>query len=186
MAARVVFIYGPAAAGKFTIGSRVADALEIPLFHNHLTVDLALSLFEFGSEGFKAVRAAIWRTAFREAARSGTAFVFTFHPEATVETGLVQELIETIEGEKGSVFLVELLCARETVLERLDAPSRKAFGKLTDASLYQTIEAAGGFDYAGLPEPALQIDTTVMQPEAAAAVIVDALRARDGASEDAE
>ena len=76
----VVFIFGPAAAGKHTIGTKVAADLGIALFHNHLTVDLARHLFEFGSDGFRRLRADIWRSAFRESARADTSFVFTFHP----------------------------------------------------------------------------------------------------------
>ena len=44
----VVFLYGPPASGKHTIGKRLSALLNIPLFHNHLTVDLATTLFEFG------------------------------------------------------------------------------------------------------------------------------------------
>ena len=45
----VFFIFGPAAAGKYTIGKLVSESLALPLFHNHLTVDLVATLFEFGS-----------------------------------------------------------------------------------------------------------------------------------------
>jgi len=171
----IVFIYGPAAAGKYTIGLALSKKLDIPLFHNHLTVDLASCLFEFGSDAFRTLRADIWRAAFRESAKADRSFIFTFHPEATVDQSLVDELAKTVEDSGGSIFFVELECSRATVLERLEMGSRKLFGKLTDPVLYEEIDASGGFEYGGLPSPGLRIDTESMNPTEAAKAIVDAL-----------
>ena len=137
----VIFIYGPAAAGKYTIGSKVSESTGLALFHNHLTVDLVSSLFEFGSDGFKGLRSNIWRSAFLASAKENKSFVFTFHPESTVEDSLVSELQEIIENEGGSIFFVELTCSTTAVLERIENESRKQFGKLTDPDLYQSIDA---------------------------------------------
>lgn len=106
-------------ARTHTIGSQLSQLTGLPLFHNHLAVDAALSLFEFGTQGFRNVRAAVWRTAFQEAARSGRSFIFTFQPEASVEPLLITELVESIEAAGGVVVFVELQCPREVVLGRL-------------------------------------------------------------------
>jgi broad-specificity NMP kinase len=53
---KVIFIHGPPAAGKLTIASLLSEMTGLPLFHNHLTVDLVKSLFEFGSPGFIKLR----------------------------------------------------------------------------------------------------------------------------------
>jgi len=174
----VVFIHGPAAAGKFTIGSIVAAATGLPLFHNHLAVDVALSLFAFGSFGFRNLRAEIWRAAFREAASEGRSFIFTFHPEATVEPALVDELAAIVAGPGGSMVFVELTCSHATVLDRLGMESRKRFGKLTDPVLYEKIRSEGGFDFPGLPESDIRIDTDSVAPADAAQMIVAVLEAR--------
>jgi len=171
----VVFLYGPAAAGKYTIGSEVAQALDIPLFHNHLTVDLTSCLFEFGSEGFKKLRADIWRAAFRGCANERQSFVFTFHPEASVERSLIGELTEIIEQADGKLYFVELECSTTVILERLGMESRKQFGKLTDIDLYRAIDADGGFEYEGLPQPDMRIDTEFIEPLLAAKSIIGAL-----------
>ena len=73
----VVFIHGPAASGKHTVGSRLSEITGLPLFHNHLAVDAAKSLFGFGTSLFNNVRAAIWRTAFEEAAALRTRASFS-------------------------------------------------------------------------------------------------------------
>ena len=56
---QVIFIHGPAASGKHTIGAELSRLTGLPLFHNHLAVDTALSLFAFGTPEFKNVRASI-------------------------------------------------------------------------------------------------------------------------------
>jgi hypothetical protein len=172
----VVFIYGPAAAGKHTVGSALSAELGIPLFHNHLTVDLALSLFEFGSTGFKNLRAEVWRLAFGNAAKDDVSFIFTFQPEASVEPSLVEDLGAQVRASGGTVFFVELVCSHATVLSRLGAESRRQFGKLTDTDLYEQIHAAGGFDFEGMPPADIRIDTDSVPPIEAARMIAEALQ----------
>lgn len=177
----VIFIHGPAAAGKYTIGALVAQQLGLPLFHNHLTVDLATSLFDFGTEPFKRLRAEIWHASFRASAEADQSFVFTFHPEATVEKTVIDGLRATVADAGGVLYFVELVCSRAGVLERLQSESRQRFGKLTDPDLYEAIEARGGFAFTGLPPPDLRIDTESLDPEETAAVIVEWIgRSSDG------
>jgi hypothetical protein len=171
----VIFIYGPAAAGKHTIGSELSRLTGLPLFHNHLAVDAALSLFEFGTPGFKNVRSTIWRTAFQEAARSSRSFIFTFQPEASVEPGLIMELIASIESTGGTVVFVELLCPQEVILGRLGNASRASFRKLTDPNLYRALEEQGAFAFPPMPTPLLRIDTNELAPEMAAKKIAMAV-----------
>ena len=174
---QVIFIHGPAASGKHTIGSQLSRLTGLPLFHNHLAVDTALSLFEFGTPGFKNVRASIWRTAFQEAARAGRSFIFTFHPEASVEPDLVSELVDLTVAAGGAVVFVELLCTHDAILERLGNSSREKFRKMTDASLYQQLEEQGAFVYPPLPKPLIRVNTNELAPEAAANQIAQAIRA---------
>jgi hypothetical protein len=172
---QVIFVHGPAASGKHTIASQLSRRTGLPLFHNHLAVDAALSLFEFGTPGFKNVRSAVWRAAFQEAARASRSFIFTFHPEASVEPQLITELVESIESTGGSVVFVELQCAPEIVLERLVSPSRANFRKLTDPNLYKILEKQGAFAFPPLPVPLLRIDTSELPPEVAANQIAAAI-----------
>jgi hypothetical protein len=171
----VIFIHGPAAAGKYTIGSALAARRGLPLFHNHLAVDLAISLFPFGSPGFRRVRAVAWHAAFEEAAASGTSFVFTFQPEATVAPDLVEQLVACVERTGGRVYSIALTCAREVVASRLGESSRQRFGKLTDPALYARIERDGGFEFRPLPRPLVTIDTGATSVEGSVALIDAAL-----------
>lgn len=172
---QVVFIHGPAASGKHTIGQLLAAHTGLPLLHNHLAVDQALAQFPFGSPGFVQLRARLWRTAFEEATAARRSFIFTFHPEATVDPQLVQELCMIVEAGGGRVHFIELTCPRDAILARLGNESRSAFGKLTDPELYEEIERRGGFRFPPLPEPLLRIDTGLVSAARAAMQIAAAL-----------
>lgn len=169
---QLVFIHGPAAAGKYTVGVELSRLTGLPLFHNHLAVDAALALFDFGSAGFIALRSAIWQVAFAEAAQARRSLIFTFQPEASVAPGFVPGLVAQVEAVGGRVLFVQLTCSIAVQEERLVAPSRAAFRKLRDVGILRQAIAAGGMAYPPLPDSGLTIDTTHMAPEAAAHRIV--------------
>lgn len=174
--AQLVFLYGPPACGKFTVGRLVAEAMELPFFHNHLTVDAVLRLFPFGSPGFRELRAAFWRASFALAGEHGCSLLFTFNPESTVEPRLLEEMFSSYRARGGRVRMIALTCEEAEIEARLGAESRREFGKLTDLEIYRQARAAGAFelDFAFAPE--LTVDTTTQAPAEAAARIVDHLR----------
>ncbi len=171
----LVFIHGPAAAGKYTIGRALSELTGLPLLHNHLAVDAAATLFEFGTRGFRELRAALWRSCFESATRHRRSFIFTFHPEASVDPALIDQLTATVTDAAGRVHFVALTVSPDSLLGRLDNASRQQFGKLTDKALYKEIERAGGFDFPALPDPLLTVDTDQHSPDAAARLIRDRL-----------
>lgn len=164
----VIFIHGAPASGKHTIGRRLSELTGLPLFHNHLAVDVAKSLFAFGTRPFSRLRATIWRTAFAEAMASGTSFIFTFNPESTVEPALIEELCRIVGQGKGRIYFVQLVCSRETVVRRMANESRTRFGKLVDPGVYLELEARGAFAFPPLPEATVVVDTDALSAELAA------------------
>ena len=67
----LIFLHGPAAAGKLTTARALEALLGHPVFHNHLVVDTLTTVFPFGSEPFVRLREEFWLQVFTEAARSG-------------------------------------------------------------------------------------------------------------------
>ena len=174
----VLFVYGPPASGKHTIGSLLSPILNIPLFHNHLVVDAAQALFDFGTPEFIALRATLWRESFAAAAAARQSFIFTFNPEATVAYALLEEMLAPIHAASGQVHFVELQCDDKTISERLSEPGRAMFGKLSDKQLYASLKAAGSFDFPSLPAPMISIDTAGHAPIESAQLIALAFRNR--------
>ena len=169
---RLVFIHGPPAVGKLTVARELAELTGLPLFHNHLAVDVLTPLFEFGSPPFVRLRELIWLSVFQEAAKNDISLIFTFAPERTVRPSFVQDTISTIEarGGGGVVHFVRLTCSAGEAERRLTSPSRTEFGKLKSLDQYRELTRAGAFDYPELPA-ALTIDTGALSPRDAAVTI---------------
>ncbi len=148
----------------------LAELTGLPLFHNHLAVDVLTPLFEFGSASFVKLRELIWLSVFQEAAKNDVSLIFTFAPERTVRASFIQDTITTIEARGGVVHFVRLTCNAGEIEHRLTSPSRAEFGKLRSLDQYQTLTRAGAFDYAELPA-ALTIDTGAVSPREAAVAI---------------
>jgi chloramphenicol 3-O-phosphotransferase len=171
---QLVFLHGPAAAGKLTVARAVAGRTGFALFHNHLVVDAVAAVFPFGSPEFRRLRERFWLETFEAAAREGRSLVFTFAPEATVSAGLPQDVVATVEDNGGRVRFVQLTCPADELARRVDNADRAAFGKLRDRDLFLRLSAVGAFDY---PEIAseLTLDTSTRSPDEAAERIVSGL-----------
>jgi shikimate kinase len=49
---KLVILFGPPAVGKMTVGQELAKATGLKLFHYHVTIELVLNFFEFGTKEF--------------------------------------------------------------------------------------------------------------------------------------
>jgi len=166
---RLIFIYGPPAAGKLTVGECLAARTGYKLFHNHLTVDLAHALFEFGSAPFGRYVEHLRFEAFETAARAGLAgMIFTFVYALGADDGFVRAVQEIIERFEGEVCFVQLVCDRAALEQRVQGASRQRFRKITDGAL---LRAVIGRHEVFQPIPfvsSLTIDTTELAAEEAA------------------
>ena len=171
---RLVFIYGLPATGKLTVARELADLTSYRLFHNHLAVDLLLSVFEFGSPGFVELREQIWLSVF-EHASDQDGLIFTFAPEATVRSEFIERAQAVVTRSGGEVLFVELICPVVELKQRLATPSRSQHGKLTSVEMFDQLTAQGSFDSPRMPPPRLTIDTSLCSPHQAAERIAQAL-----------
>ncbi|WP_433967241.1 AAA family ATPase [Tunturiibacter gelidiferens] len=173
---KLIFLYGLPATGKLSVAQELAAMTGHRLFHNHLTVDLLLSVFDFGSPAFVALREEIWLSVFDQASLSKLpALIFTFAPEPTVRPGFLERVMTTVAKRGGEVDFVELVCPLSELRRRLNTPSRLQYRKLTSATLFDQIHATGGFDGSFLPKPRLSIDTSLCTAAQAAAKIAEVL-----------
>ena len=173
---KLIFLYGLPATGKLTIAQEVASLTGYKLFHNHLAVDLLLSVFEFGSPAFVNLREQIWLSVFEQACRSGIpGLIFTFAPERTVRPKFIREACDAVKQWGDEIDFVELVCPLSELKLRLDAPSRQNYQKLTSLSLFEQLHADGTFDSSYMPKPWLTLDTSLCTPKQAASQIVKTL-----------
>lgn len=172
---KLLFLYGPVAAGKLTVGREIATLTGFALFHNHLVLDAVAAVFPFASEPFVRLREQFWLAMFHEAAAAGRSIIFTFAPEASVAPDFPERARAIVEAAGGSVAFVRLTIDPEEQERRLDTPSRAEFGKLRSLALLRQLRQQLAECEARMPTPSLTVDTTFMPPSEAARAIAQGL-----------
>ncbi len=170
---QLVFIYGPPAVGKFTVGSELARRTGLKLFHNHLTVNLVSAVFERDSDVWLRLLRSIRRDVLVEAARHDVSLIMTGAYSGTFEHAEAwRTMLEPVRAEGGSIVFVQLTCARDELLQRVCSESRRSLDKLVDP--VRLAELMERFDlFAAAPfEPHLCLDTTQAAPDEAARRII--------------
>jgi AAA domain len=160
---KLIFLYGLPGTGKLTIARELSQLTGYKLFHNHLTVDLLLSIFEFGSKPFVELREKIWLSIFEEAA-SLPALIFTFNPENSVRQDFIENAIRAAGSHGGEVLFVEILCDPAELERRMDTPERRNHKKLVSLELFRKLKADGVFESPTMPVPQLTLNSTQTSP----------------------
>lgn len=168
----LLFVYGPPAAGKLTIGRIVAKRTGLRLFHNHLIVDAVAALFPFGSSEFIRLRELFWLEAIGAAARAGQSLIFTFNPEPSVSPDFPTRVAKLVEDAGGRTTFIALTLADDEQERRIDHAARAEFGKLRSMHLLRDLRSSMSACEARMPTPAFTLDTTVTAPEDAAEAII--------------
>lgn len=166
-----VLLYGPPAVGKLTVAKELAQLTGFKVFHNHLSIDLAETLFERGTPAFRHTVHGLRRLVFEEAARSGVDLIFTYvyaYPQNNPE---VQWMLEAVEKHGAKTLLVQLTCVPEKLTERVGLDSRRTKGTILDTGLLnELLETYDLFTPCSV-RPSLQLDTTNTPPAKTAATI---------------
>lgn len=172
---RLIFLHGPPASGKYTIARELEAEIGARNFHNHLTMDVAKALFEFGSEPF-------WDL-LREL-RSVCVAAMCEHPNITVVYTSVYsqpedddsvKRIESMVASAGGHFLpVFLQCEVAELERRVSDSSRHEMHKLTSVDgLRRALET---WNCIALPrENCLVVVTDRKSPRQCAQEIIDRL-----------
>lgn len=167
---RLLFLHGPPASGKYTIGRALAARTGWELYHNHLVVDEALRHHAFGTPGFVALRDAAWRAHFTTAvADPERRVIFTFNPESSVPQAFIDWLFGDLVAAGATLHSAGLTLAEAEIEARLGSASRRQFRKLTDRALYRRLRDAGEFSRPLIPRTDCWLETAALAPAEAAA-----------------
>lgn len=170
----LVFLHGPAAAGKLTVARALAARVGYPVFHNHLVLDVLTTVFPFGSAPLVLLRERMWLDVFSEAAKARTSIIFTFAPEPTVAQGFADRARSSVEPAGGAIHFVELQVSAAEQERRIGEPSRRAVGKLSDVATLRRLRRTE--TPVDRPPADLTIDTDASSPSQAAALIIERFR----------
>ena len=177
MPTQIIFLYGRPGVGKLTVGEHLAAETGFSLLHNHAVVDLATSLFPFGTPAFIALRENLWHVTVEAALKAKVGgVIMTFAPEATVTDNFIPALQKRVIAGMGTLHFIELRCSNEALEKRITSEPRERFGKLRDVYKYRKLDESGAFDRPKMPTPQLVVDTTNQSPLDSARMIAKHLR----------
>jgi len=121
-----VFIFGPQAVGKMTIGKELERLTEFKLFHNHMTIELLEPLFGFNVETWEL--SSLFRNEiFKAAAKSnmkGLIFTYVWAFDQQEDWDFVNEIKEVFESHGVTIYFVELEASIGERLKRNKSPNR--------------------------------------------------------------
>lgn len=173
---KLVLIYGAPGVGKLTTAKALAALTGFRLFHNHLVFDLASAIFEFPSTPFMDLAGKVRFAVFEAAAREGVAgLIVTFVYASPEDDPFVRKAIDVVEEYGGQVELVRLRCQQAAHEERVLAPARKAFGKITTVEQLRGAMARWNLTAAVPFRPSLEIDNSALDAERVARQIAERL-----------
>ncbi len=106
-----VFVFGPPAVGKMTVGRALAARTGYKLLHNHMTVEPVLEIFAFGSLPFGRLVSEFRRRVLEEALAAdldGLVFTMVWGLELDEDRALVASYVDLVQAAGGRVSFVEL------------------------------------------------------------------------------
>ena len=177
----LVVIVGPPAVGKMTVGKELSGLTGFPLFHNHLSIEAVLPVFEYGSEPFNRLVSGFRREVFREVAASdlpGLIVTLVWAFDRPGDLVSMREIMSIFEEHGGRTVFAELWADVDTRLQRNGTPERleaKASKRDVAASRARLLENERRYQLSSngdFPLPNhLWIDNSNLAPQDAAARI---------------
>jgi hypothetical protein len=179
----LLFIVGPPAVGKMTVGDEIARRTGFRLFHNHLSIEPVLRVFDFGSDAFNRLVDDFRRSVFEEVARSdlpGLIFTWVWAFDLPSEAATVERYAAPFRDQGSRVLFVELDASLDERLRRNETEFRlaeKASKRDVASSRRRLLEHEGQhrFSSDGAYDGRadwLRIDTTHKEPREVAELVI--------------
>jgi hypothetical protein len=125
----LLFVVGPPAVGKMSVGQAITERTGLRLFHNHISIELALRYFDYGTPAFHRIDSAIRRLVIEQVAASdlpGLVFTYVWAFNVPADQALVEEYAKPFRERGARVLFVELEATQTERLKRTAGASRLA------------------------------------------------------------
>ena len=168
----LLYLHGPPASGKRTVGEALARLTAGRLFDNHAAVDFARTVFDFDAAGFWDLVHAARLLALEKAAQHGVDLVIQTscysHPD---DLPLLEDFERILARNGGTLLPVYLECSRATLEERIGGKDRVERRKVTTSDGLDGCFAR--WNMIPVPRPnCLTVDSEGSTPSEAARAIV--------------
>lgn len=179
MTGTLLFIVGPPAVGKMTVGAAIADRTGLRLFHNHMAIEPVLRFFPGGSAPFGRLVSQFRNSIIEEVAASdlpGLIFTYVWAFDEPEDAEAVRGFAEPFTSRGGRVLYLELEATQAERLNRNTGASRlaeKPSKRDLDFARRNLLEMDAGYQLnssAPIAGPAdyLRLDNTRLSPAAVA------------------
>jgi len=144
----LIFICGPPASGKMTVGQALQKQLDIPLLHNHISLEITKEFFDWGTQPFRRLDKKIRFSIFEEVAASelkGLIFTMVWAFNDPRDEAYANQIEAFFAQRDLHVCYVDLHCELEERLRRNETPNRlehKASKRDIEASNKRVIAAS--------------------------------------------
>lgn len=173
---RLIFLYGPPAVGKLTVGKELAQLLPAVLLHNHLTYDLAVGLLPPGGS-FEAHRRFACRLrlhAMELLFEYNTRDIATTFCYGGCNDDWYVDKLSSLCRKHGTIpYFAHLTAETENLLSRVENHDRLAFGKVNSRTQLAEILRGNGYTTSIKSARHVCLDTSTIPPRDAAITLMN-------------
>ena len=126
---KVVFIFGPQAVGKMTIGEELSKKMGVPLLFNHMTLDILTPFLGWSKDTFRIsqmIRCEVLESIAKNPHSDGIIMTFSFYFDDQADWDIFHRYLSIFESKGISVSLVELEASLKERLRRNVTENRLA------------------------------------------------------------
>ena len=178
---RLLILFGAQAVGKMTVGQALTRITPLKLFHNHMTIEPVMELFDnFNASAILRLREVIFEE-FAKSDRYGLIFTIQWALNVQDDWDYIAHVAEIFEKAGGQVDYCELIAPLEVRLQRNVTENRlreKPTKRDRERSEWLIMNAEQ--KYRNVSEPGempferyLRLENTALSPEDAASIIAD-------------
>ena len=100
----MIYIYGPPGVGKYTVSKKLSKLTGYKLFHNQLSIEFVMSVFDFGTPAFNNLVLKYRADMIEEAAKNGISLIFTSSYAKGFNDSIIKGIIRRVSTMYGCTF----------------------------------------------------------------------------------